>query len=99
MGVSTMPLELYRRPGVKNIYLRGTVRGIRVFETTGTHDKKVADAIRIKREAALLNESVFGKKATVSFAEGALSYLAAGGEPKYLGKQKGGRWTGLIGHF
>jgi integrase/recombinase XerD len=94
-----MSLELKRRKGSKHWYLRGTVRGQSVFETTGTDDKAAAEAIRIQREARLLKDSVYGKQASVTFAEAALSYLAGGGSPRFLGEEKDGRWTGLIGHF
>lgn len=70
-----MSIRLYQRPGSRLYYLRGTVRGIRVYETTGTERRDVAEAIRAKREAALLEESVFGKRAVVSFQRAALSYV------------------------
>jgi len=70
-----MSIRLYQRRGSRVWYLRGTVRGIRIFETTGTVRRDVAEAIRAKREAQLLEESVFGKRAVVSFGRAALSYL------------------------
>jgi integrase len=97
-----MPLRLKRYPKRSNYwYVRGTVRGQNVFETTGTDDREAAEAIRIKRENQLLQQSVFGVGATVTFAEAALSYLEAGGEARFLGKkdERTGRWTLLIGHF
>lgn len=97
-----MPLKLkrYAARGA-NWYLRGTVRGVSVFETTGTNDRKAAEAIRIKRESGILQRSVFGPGATVTFAEAAASYLEQGGEARFLGQEdpSTGRWTGLIGHF
>jgi integrase len=97
-----MPLRLIRRGGSPHYYLRGTVRGINIYETTGTNDPKAAEAIRIKREAEALERSVFGAGATVTFAEAAVSYLSeGGGEARFLGKfdEKKGDWTLLIGHF
>jgi integrase len=96
-----MSLKLITRKGSGHFYLRGTVRGQTVFETTGTDDKEAAEAIRIKREAQLLDRSIFGAEATVTFAEAAASYLEAGGEAKYLGRLdlKTGKWSGLIGQF
>ncbi len=38
-----MPLRLVRRGRSPHWYVRGSVRGIRVFETAGTDDKKVAE--------------------------------------------------------
>lgn len=96
-----MPLSLVRRTGSPFWYLRGTVRGRSIFETTGTDREDVADAIRIKREAEILDRSVFGARAVVTFAEAAAIYLEAGGSPRFVGKidRKTGKWTGLIGHF
>ena len=94
-----MPLRLTKLPTSPNWYIRGTVRGVRVFETTGTDVEAVADEIRIRREALILEESIHGRKQTRPFAEAALSYIEAGGEARFLGEEKGGRWTGLIGHF
>src|SRR6202521_3698519 len=94
-----MPLRLVKRAGSDHWYVRGTVRGKSVFETTGTDDKKAAETIRIKREAQLLEESIHGRTATVTFAEAASSYIESGGSPRFLGKFKDGKWTGLIGEF
>lgn len=97
-----MSLKLKRYPKrSSNWWLRGTIRGQRVFETTGTDDQKAAEAIRIKREAQLLDRSVFGDRATVTFAEAALSYLENGGEARYLGTchPVTKKWSLLIGMF
>jgi integrase/recombinase XerD len=82
-----------------NEYVRGTVRKQSVFESTGTDDKKAAEAIRIKREARLLADSIHGKESTITFFEAAVSYMAAGGSPRFLGEEIGGKWTLLLGHF
>ena len=50
-----MPLKITQRHGSANWYLRGTVRGVAVDETTGTHDRKRAEEIRIKRESEILD--------------------------------------------
>lgn len=96
-----MPLKLVRREGSENWYIRGTVRGTSVFETTGTDNKEAAEAVRIATESRLLTESVFGKSATKTFGECAESYLESGGSPRFLGKKnkETGQWSGLIGHF
>jgi integrase/recombinase XerD len=64
-----------------------------------SNDKNAAEAIRIKREARLLKDSIHGKEASITFAEAALNYLAGGGSARFLGEQIDGVWTGLIGHF
>jgi hypothetical protein len=53
--------------------MRSTIRGIRLEESTGTDDKKIAEEIRAKREAELLRESIYGRRATATFAQAALS--------------------------
>jgi integrase len=78
-----MPLTLYKRE-TGNWRLRGTVRGSYINETTGTSDKKAAEAIRVNREKSLLDESVHGKKAVVTFEQAAVSYLDAGGSTRYV---------------
>jgi len=94
-------LKLVRRGKSPNYYLRGTVRGRSLFETTGTDDKEAADAIRIKRENELLHISIFGEAATVTFVQAAVSYIAEGGEARFLGilDEDTGDWSLLIGHF
>lgn len=79
-----MPLKLVKRPKSPHWVMRGTVRGIRVEETTGTTEKAAAEVVRAKREAELLTESIYGKVATVTFAEAALSYLDEGGTSRFL---------------
>lgn len=74
-----MPIKLIRITGRPNFYLRGTIRGRSVFETTGTADQAAAEEIRIKKEAEILHESIHGKRLTKSFAEAADAYLSAPG--------------------
>jgi integrase len=81
-----MPLRLVRRPKSPNWIIRGTLRGIRVEESTGTDNKKVSQEIRAKREAEILAQSVYGRRATATFAEAALSYLENGGDKRFLDK-------------
>jgi hypothetical protein len=96
-----MPLQLKRYANRTNWYIRGSVRGQAVFETTGTDDHAIAEACRIKRESELLHRSIFGAASSITFVEAAVSYLEAGGEARYLGKQDKatGQWSLLIGHF
>jgi integrase len=94
-----LSLKLTKRKGSDHWYLRGTVRKQPVFESTGTDDKKAAEAIRIKREARLLEDSVYGKESSLTFFEAAVSYMAAGGSPRFLGEEVDGKWTRLLGHF
>jgi integrase len=82
-----MPLRLVRRP-TKSPYwiMRGTVRGVRIEESTGTDNKQIAEEIRAKREAEIFVQSVYGHRATTTFAEAGLSYLENGGSKRFLEK-------------
>jgi integrase len=79
-----MPLKLVRRPKSPNWIIRGTLRGIRVEESAGTDDRRIAEEIRAKRETEILSESVYGRRATATFAEAAVSYLEQGGATRFL---------------
>jgi hypothetical protein len=84
-----LSLKLVKRKGSDHWYLRGTVRKQSVFESTGTDDKKAAEAILTKRAARLLEDSVYGRKASVTFFEAAVSYMASGGIAQIFGRRKG----------
>lgn len=95
-----MPLKLTQRKGSDNWYVRGTVRGQSVFESTGTCDRQIADQVRVKIEARLLAESVHGKKALVTFEEAADAYIASGGSSRFLIKvSPEGKVSGIAAHF
>lgn len=81
-----MPLKLCKRPGRATFYVRGTVRGQSVFESTGTDRRNHAEAYRAKREAELYNRSIYGARAVVTFATAVESYLK--GEPRHPGQVK-----------
>jgi integrase len=74
-------LTLFRRKNAKTgtpadtWYVRGTVRGQAVYETTGTDDRERAEAYKAKREAQLWDRSVFGERATTPFVQAAVSYI------------------------
>lgn len=56
-------------------YVRGTVRGQAVYESTGTSDRRAAEAIRIQLEKKLLDASIYGQRAVSTFADAVVSYL------------------------
>src|SRR5439155_7740236 len=64
--------------------IRGTVRGIRIEESTRVSDRRRAEEIRAKREAELIAQSVYGRRAVATFAEAALSYLKQGGSRRFI---------------
>jgi integrase len=74
-----MPIKVVRHPDSPNLYLRGSVRGHRVYETTGTADPAAAEALRIRKEKELLDRSIYGERVTRSFAAAALAYMEAPG--------------------
>lgn len=77
-------LKIYQRKSGGNWYLRGTVAGQSIHESTGTNNKEFAEAIRIRRETQALERRAYGAKATITFAEAALSYIETGGETRFL---------------
>lgn len=70
-----MSLKLVRRKKSGNWYIRGTVRGLTTEESTGTPDRKRAEAYRIKREAEIWDRAVLGPAQTTKFIEAATSYM------------------------
>lgn len=86
-----MPLDLIRRHGSRNWYIRGTIRGVTVDKSTRTDSRDAADAIRIKEETRILDRSVYGARATVTFLEAAVLYMEGGGEARFMAP--------LIDHF
>ena len=71
-------------PNPRNWIIRGTLRGIRIEESTGTDNRRAAEEIRAKREAEILAQSIYGRRATATFAEAALSYLENGGSRRFM---------------
>lgn len=93
-----MPLKLKQRGKVW--WIRGTVHGQTVYESTGAKQKEIAEAIRAKREAGLVSDHVFGAKATRTFAQAVDSYWKAGGDNRFTGAlYEDGTRDGLLGHF
>lgn len=80
-----MPLKLVAgRHGSPYWYIRGSVRGVRVDESTGLSDRKKAEELRIRRENQVLNQSIHGDPAVRTFAEAAVSYQEVGGDGQHL---------------
>jgi integrase len=55
-----------------------------VDKSTKTDNREAAEALRIKEEQRLLNRSIFGERATVTFVEAAVSFMENGGEARFL---------------
>jgi integrase len=79
-----MSLRIVRRKRSPYWIVRGTVRGVRVEESTGVSDRRIAEEIRAKRESEIIKQTVYGRRATATFAEAALSYLESGGDKRFL---------------
>jgi len=73
-----MPLKIVTRANTETLYLRGTVRGRSIYESTGTTDPRQAEEYRAKREAEIWKESLYGKRAVVTFAHAVTAYIEAG---------------------
>jgi integrase len=94
-----MALKLTQRGGA--YYIRGTLLGVPVYESTKTDDFATAQKLLANRSKRISDETVHGKASVVTFQEAAHSYLQGGGSPRFLGtfnKEKQ-TWSGLIGHF
>lgn len=81
-----MPLKLVKVKNSKNLYIRGTVAGQYVYESTGTDRREYAEAKRIKRENELLEISVHGKRKSAKFVEAVEKYLDGGGSARHMEK-------------
>lgn len=86
-------LKLIKRDGA-HWHITGTLRGIRIRESTGTDSRPHAEAILAKRQQEILDRSTFGEKYTATFAEGVNLYLDLGGDARYLAPlvQRWGSW-------
>lgn len=94
-----MPLTLKKRGEV--YYLRGSVRGIAIYESARTGDPEIAERAREAREDDLIEQSIAGIKAVVTFEAAADSYVQAGGAQDHLFRvrKKDGAHIGLAVHF
>lgn len=75
-----MHLRLVRRPGSPFWYIRGVWRGRRIFESTGTTDRKIAREVLERRQTALLA----GDRHGLTFSGAIDSYLQAGGDERFV---------------
>lgn len=86
-------LELKRYPKRSPYWVvRGTVKGVRIFESTGTTDKAQADAYRRRLETQLYERRALGLDRPATFADAVNAYLDHHGEGKRFVKK-------LLEHF
>jgi integrase len=75
----------------KNWFVRGTVGGVIIFESTGTADRGQAERYRLKREREVYDAARLGQVKDATFADAVTVYLNKG---------KGGRFLAqLLDHF
>lgn len=79
-----MPLRLKRKKGSPNWYVRGTVAGQYVEQTTGTTERKLAEAYRIKLERTTYDEAALGIRQPATWAEAVSVYLDNGGSERFV---------------
>jgi len=80
-----MPLKLKRYPEKSpNWYVRGTEAGISIFESTGTVERKEAEAYRKKRRIELYATGALGVEQPTTFADAMSAYVLHGGEERFL---------------
>ena len=72
-------LRLKRYPKRSPYWLvRGTVAGIRIFESTGTTDRGQAEAFRIRLERQVWERGALGQERPATFADAVMVYLDRG---------------------
>jgi len=81
-----MPLTLVKRKGRPYWFVRGTVRGTKIYKSTGIRiaDEDTAEAVKTQIEAEEIQRSVFGDRAVKTFAGAALEYMQSTGNTRYL---------------
>lgn len=72
-------------------YVRGTVAGVIVSESTKTADRGLAEQYRQKREREIYEEAVLGRVRPATFADAVTAYLEHGKSGRFL--------TPLLDHF
>lgn len=65
-------------------YVRGTVAGVHIFESTGTTERTQAEAYRHKRETEIYNEVALGRIRSATFAEAVEAYLNHGKSERFI---------------
>lgn len=68
-------LRVVARKGSTSLYIRGTVRGIRICESAGTSDRALAEEAAAIREAEIYRRALHGGREKVAFAAAAELYL------------------------
>ena len=67
-----------------NWFVRGTVAGVRIFESAGTADRSQAERYRIKREREVYEAARLGEVTAATFAEAVAVYVGKGKGTRFL---------------
>jgi integrase len=86
-------LKLYRDPKSPYWYIRGTIAGRRICQSTKTTDRGQAEAYRRKRDAELFSTLSLGEGRPATWSEAVTVYLQRGGEDRFL-QPLFDRWKG-----
>lgn len=79
-----MPLRLSKHKRSPNWYIRGTLRGVKVEESTGVTDRKIAETFRAKKEWQIIQGAIIGRRINATFLDAMIGYLEDGGEARFL---------------
>jgi hypothetical protein len=60
-------------------YIRGSIRGLRVDESTGLSDERAAQELLARRAAQVLDRAIHGESASRTFAEAPLAIWSKAG--------------------
>ncbi|WP_352518085.1 site-specific integrase [Mesorhizobium sp. M0046] len=94
-----MNLAVISKSGRKYLYLRGTINGKRYDESTGTSNRRIAEAYRAKREREIHLEAINGETATATFEQAVAYYLEQGGDRRFIDpllEHFSGKWLSQI---
>lgn len=97
-----MPLKLQppRKGKSPHWSVRGTLLGVHVDRSTGLADRTKAAKV-LARWRDEIERGEFARPGEPTFLSAALTYIKAGGDPRFVGRFDDDRqvWTGLIAHF
>lgn len=80
-----MPLKLKRYPKRSPFWIiRGTVKGVCIFESAGTTDREQAEAFRIRLEGETWERGALGRQRPATFADAVMVYLDQGRSARFV---------------
>jgi integrase len=80
-----MSLITRKKAGREAWYIRGTINGRRIEESTDTTDLALAEQYRVKRERELHLEGIYGTAAVRTFPQAVVHYLEHDGSKRFMG--------------